>query len=101
MIEPLYNNLFVEPNKEEEKSLGGIILPDQARKKPTEGVVVAVGPGRTLDSGSVEPCPMKVGDRVLFSKYSATEVSVNGKDLYHITADQVYAILIEEQSPAE
>lgn len=77
----------------EEKTSGGILLPDSAKKKPTEGKVVAVGNGRTLDNGQRNALTVKVGDRVLFSKYGGNEVTVDGEDYTILDEDQIYAIV--------
>jgi chaperonin GroES len=92
MIKPLGDKVVVEPLEEEEKSPGGIILPDTAKKKPQEGVVVAVGPGKILDDGSRGEMAVKVGDRVIYAKYGGTEVTIDGKDLVILDQDSIYAI---------
>jgi len=92
MIRPLGDKVVVEPVGEEEKSPGGIILPDTAKKKPQEGIVVAVGPGRVLDDGSRGEMAVKKGDRVIFAKYGGTEVTIEGKELVILDQDSIYAI---------
>lgn len=92
MIKPLGDKVVVEPLEEEEKSPGGIILPDTAKKKPQEGVVVAVGPGKILDDGSRGEMAVKVGDRVIYAKYGGSEVTIDGKDLVILDQDSIYAI---------
>jgi chaperonin GroES len=82
----------VEVFEEEEKTAGGIFLPDTAKKKPQEGRVVAVGPGRVLQDGTRAPMSVKVGDRVIFSKYGGNEVEVDGKEYTILDEDQIYAI---------
>ncbi len=92
MIKPLGDKVVVEPLSEEEKSAGGIILPDTAKKKPQEGVVVAVGPGRVLDDGSRGEMAVKEGDKVIFAKYGGTEITFEGKDYVILDQDSIYAI---------
>jgi len=92
MIKPLGDKVVVEPLESEEKSAGGIILPDTAKKKPQEGVVVAVGPGKVLEDGSRGEMAVKVGDKVIYAKYGGTEVTVEGKDLMILDQDSIYAI---------
>jgi chaperonin GroES len=91
-LRPLATKVVVLPSEEEEKTSGGIYLPDAAKKKPTEGKVVAVGKGRTLDDGSVAALTVTVGDTVIYSKYGGTEVTVEGKDYVILDEDQIYAI---------
>ncbi|MDH7602555.1 MAG: co-chaperone GroES [Armatimonadota bacterium] len=92
MIKPLGDKVVVEPVEEEEKSPGGIILPDTAKKKPQEGIVVAVGPGKVLDDGSRGEMAVKPGDRVIYAKYGGTEVTVDGKEYVILDQDSIYAI---------
>jgi chaperonin GroES len=80
-LNPLDDRVVVEPVDAEETTAGGIVLPDAAREKPQRGKVVAVGPGRLLDSGERAAVSVKVGDHVLFGKYGGTEIEVNGKDV--------------------
>ena len=91
-LKPLATKVVVSPSAEEEISSGGIVLPDAARKKPTEGKVLAVGMGRSLDDGKVVALSVKVGDTVIYSKYGGTEVTLEGKDYMILDEDQVYAI---------
>lgn len=92
MIRPLGDKVVVQPLEEEEKSAGGIILPDTAKKKPQEGKVVAVGPGKILENGSRSDMAVKEGDIVVYAKYGGTEVSVGGKDYVILDQDSIYAI---------
>lgn len=92
MIRPLGDKVVVEPLEEEEKSAGGIILPDTAKKKPQEGKVVAVGPGKILDDGSRSAMAVKEGDVVVYAKYGGTEVTIGGKDYVILDQDSIYAI---------
>jgi chaperonin GroES len=78
---PLHDRVVIRRIEAEEKTLGGIIIPDTAKEKPMEGEVVAVGPGARDESGKVQPLDVKVGDRVLFGKWSGTEVKLDGEDL--------------------
>ena len=92
MITPLGDKVVVKPAEEEEKTSGGIILPDTAKKKPQEGKVVAVGPGRVLDDGSRAAMSVKKGQTVVFAKYGGTEIKVNDEDLVILDEDSIYAI---------
>jgi chaperonin GroES len=91
-LRPLSTKVVVEPSGEEETTAGGILLPDAAKKKPTEGRVVAVGKGRTLDDGKVVPLAVQVGNTVVYSKYGGTEVTLEGKDYVILDEEQIYAI---------
>ena len=77
---PLHDRVLVESLESEEKTAGGIIIPDTAKEKPQEGKVIAVGPGAKTEDGKIIPMDVKVGDRVFFGKWSGTEVKVNGKE---------------------
>jgi chaperonin GroES len=92
-IRPLQDRVIIRRVKEEEKSRGGIIIPDSAKEKPTEGEVVAVGNGKSLENGSVRTLAVKVGDRVLFGKYNGTEVKVDGEDRLIIREDDIFGVL--------
>jgi len=92
-VRPLHNRLIVKRIDEDEKTTGGIIIPDTAKEKPQQANVVAVGPGKRDDSGSVIKMDVQKGDRVLFSKYSGSEVTLDGKEHLIITEDDVLAIL--------
>jgi chaperonin GroES len=92
-IRPLHNRLIVKRVDEEEKTTGGIIIPDTAKEKPQQGNVIAVGPGKRDDKGKVIPPDVRAGDRVLFSKYAGTEVKLEGEDHLIISEDEVLAIL--------
>ena len=91
-LRPLATKVVVVPSDEEEKTSGGIVLPDSAKKKPSEGKVVAVGKGRTLDDGKLVPLAVKVGETVIYSKYGGTEVKLEGKEYVILDEDQIYAI---------
>lgn len=92
-IKPLGDKVVVEVLEAEDKTAGGIILPDSAKKKPTEGKVIATGDGRTLDNGNRNKLSVKPGDKVLFSKYGGNDVTLDGKDFTILDEDQIYAIL--------
>lgn len=93
MLKPLGDRVIIRPSAEEEKTKGGIFLPDTARDKPTEGDVVAVGPGRRLKDGGFAPLGVKVGDRVIHSKYAGTEIKDGKDELVIVDADSVLAII--------
>ncbi|MBJ19262.1 MAG: co-chaperone GroES [bacterium] len=91
-IRPLQDRILVKRVDEEETSAGGIIIPDSAKEKPQEGLVVAIGPGKTLDSGEVAAPGVHAGDRILFSKYAGTDVTVDNDEHIIIREDDVLAI---------
>lgn len=91
-IRPLHDRVIVKRIEEEEKTKGGIIIPDTAKEKPQEGKVVAVGPGKTLESGKISEPNVKKGDRVLFSKYAGNEINVEGVEHIIIREDDVLAV---------
>ena len=90
---PQGDRVLVEPASAEEKTTGGIIIPDTAKEKPQEAKVLAVGPGRVTDDGKVQPIEIKVGDTVVFGKYAGTEVKIDGDDLLIIREDDVLGVL--------
>jgi len=90
-IKPLGNLLVVEPIEEEEITAGGIVLPETAKEKPQKGIVLAVGPGERNDEGEYMPLEVKEGDRVLFAKYSGTEVKYDGKKLLIMRESDILA----------
>ncbi len=92
-IKPLGDKVVIQVIEAEDKTASGIFLPDAAKKKPQEGKVVAIGSGRVLDNGERNKLTVKVGDRVLFSKYGGNEVNLSGQDFTILDEDQVYAIL--------
>jgi chaperonin GroES len=92
-IRPLQDRILLKRVKEEEKTKGGIIIPDSAKEKPIEGEVVAVGSGKVLDDGTVRPLDVKVGDRVLFGKYSGTEVKIEGEERLIVREDDIFVVL--------
>jgi len=92
-IKPLSNHIFVEPIKEEKTSKSGIVIPDTAEEKPMMGKVLAVGPGKMNEEGKILPLSVKVGDKVLFTKYAPTEIKIDDKEYYVIRDDDVMAII--------
>jgi chaperonin GroES len=83
----------VERIEAEQKTAGGIVLPDSAREKPKQGMILAIGDGEILDNGKRAPFQVKVGDRVLFTSYAGTEIKIDGKELLIMTEDDVLAIV--------
>ena len=92
-IKPLGDHVLVEPAEENEVKKGGIIIPDTAKEKPTEGIVRAVGSGKREDDGKVTPLEVKEGDRVLTTKYGGTEVKLNGKEYKLLRSDDILAVV--------
>jgi len=92
-LKPLGDRIVVKVLSEEKKTKGGIVLPDTAKEKPTEGEVLAVGTGKILDNGTKQPVEVKVGDHIIFSKYAGTEVKVDGEELVIFSERDVLAIV--------
>ena len=92
-LKPLGDRVLVEPVEEKEVKKGGIIIPDTAKEKSTEGVVVALGTGKTDDNGKKIPFEIKKGDRVLISKYGGTEIKLNGREYKILSSDDILAIM--------
>jgi chaperonin GroES len=92
-LRPLHDRLIVKRLEEEKKSAGGILIPDSAAEKPSKGEVIAVGPGKRTDDGKIHALDLKVGDKILFGKYSGTEVKVDGSDYLVMREDDVMAVL--------
>ena len=92
-VRPLHDRILVRRIEEEEKTKGGLIIPDTAKEKPQEGKVIAVGKGRVAEDGKLLPLDVHKGDRVLFSKYSGTEIEVEGDEHLIIREDDVLAVL--------
>jgi Co-chaperonin GroES (HSP10) len=90
---PLHDRVVVRRVDSEEKTAGGIIIPDTAKEKPSEGVIVSVGPGARDESGKIVPLDVKEGDRVLFGKWSGTEVKLNGQDLLIMKESDIMGII--------
>lgn len=92
-LKPLADRILVKPSPAEEKTASGIIIPDTAKEKPMQGEIVAVGKGRVSDDGKLIPLELKVGDKVLYGKYSGTEVTVDGDEYLIMRESDVYAII--------
>jgi chaperonin GroES len=92
-IRPLHDRVIVKRLEEDRTSPGGIVIPDTAAEKPIRGKIVAVGKGKILENGAVRPCDVKVGDKVLFGKYSGTEVKVESEDLLVMREEDVMAVI--------
>jgi chaperonin GroES len=92
-IRPLHDRLIVKREAEERKSPGGIVIPDTATEKPTFGKVIAVGKGKSLEKGEIRPLDVKVGDKILFGKYSGTEVKMGGEELVVMREEDVMAVV--------
>jgi chaperonin GroES len=92
-IRPLHDRVIVKREEEERKSAGGIVIPDTATEKPIFGKVVAVGKGKILENGEIRPVDLKVGDRILFGKYSGTEVKMDGDELVVMREEDVMAVI--------
>ncbi len=92
-LRPLHDKVIVKRIEEEEKTAGGIIIPDTAKEKPQQGQVIAVGKGKLLEKGDIVPPTVKEGDRVLFAKYAGTDVKVDGEELLIMREDDILAIV--------
>lgn|SRR5690606_10253871 len=92
-VRPLHDRILVRRVEEDEKTAGGIIIPETAKEKPQRGEVVAVGKGRVTDDGKTMPLEVKVGDRILFGKYSGTELKLNGSDYLMMREDDVLGVM--------
>ncbi len=92
-VRPLHDRLLVRRIEEQETVRGGIIIPDSAKEKPQEGEVVAVGKGKVLEDGKVQPLDVKEGDRILFGKYSGNEIKLDGEELLILREEEVLGIL--------
>jgi chaperonin GroES len=97
-VKPLHDKILVQRIEEEERTKGGIYIPDSAKEKPVEGEVKAVGSGRIDKSGKVRPLDVKVGDRVLFAKYGGTEVKIGGEEYLILDEDSVLAIIERDKA---
>ena len=93
-VQPLGDRVLVQPLEEKEVKKGGIIIPDTAKEKPQEGTVVAVGPGKVNDSGKIVAMNVKKGDKVLYGKYSGTDIKLDGEDHLIMPEEDILAILI-------
>jgi chaperonin GroES len=92
-IRPLQDRILIHRVEEEEKTSGGIIIPDSAKEKPQEGVVVATGKGKVRDDGKITPLDVAAGDRVLFGKYAGTDVTLDGEECTILREDDILAII--------
>ena len=92
-LKPLHDQVVIEPLEAEDRTPGGIVLPDTAKEKSTKGKVIAVGSGRLLPNGRVVELAVKAGDKVIYSKYSGSEVKVDGKELKIVTENEILAIV--------
>jgi chaperonin GroES len=92
-IRPLHDRVIVRRLEEETKSPGGIVIPDTAKEKPVQGEVVAIGKGKILESGEIRPLDVKPGDRVLFGKYSGTEVKLRGEELVVMREEDIMGVI--------
>jgi chaperonin GroES len=92
-VKPLYDRVLIRRVAEEEKTKGGIIIPDSAKEKPAEGEVVAVGSGKLTDKGALQALEVKKGDRVLFGKYSGNEIKIDGKEHLILKEDEILGVI--------
>lgn len=92
-IRPLHDRVVVRRMEEERKTAGGIVIPDSATEKPIQGEIIAVGKGKILESGEVRPLDVKVGDRVLFGKYSGTEVKIDGNEFLVMREEDIMGVV--------
>jgi chaperonin GroES len=92
-IRPLQDRIIVKRVQEEEKTKGGIIIPDSAKEKPIEGKVIAVGNGKVQEDGKVRPLDVKAGDRILFSKYAGTEIKIDGEEHLIMREDDILGVI--------
>jgi chaperonin GroES len=99
-LKPLGDRVVVEHVEQAEKSAGGVFLPDTAKEKPQEGRVLAVGTGRTLDNGTKLPIDVKPGDKIIYSKYSGSEIKLDGKEYLIISEKDVLAVITDERVAA-
>lgn len=92
-IRPLYDRIVVKRNEEKENKIGGLFIPDSAKEKPQEATVVAVGKGKRLEDGTVVPLDVKVGDTILFGKYSGSDIKIDGQEYMIMREDEVLGIV--------
>lgn len=90
---PLHDRVLLQPLAQEEKTAGGVIIPDTAKEKPMEGEILAVGPGARDDKGTIQPLDVKIGDRVLYGKWSGTEIKIDGEDLLVMRETDIMGVL--------
>lgn len=94
-IRPLHDRVVIRRMEEEKTSAGGIVIPDSATEKPAQGEVIAVGNGKITDSGDIRPLDVKVGDKVMFGKYSGTEVKFDGEELLIMEEKDIMAVIVK------
>jgi chaperonin GroES len=94
-IRPLQDRILVKRVEEEQKTKGGIIIPDSAKEKPVEGEVIAVGSGKVLENGKVRPLEVKAGDRILFGKYSGSEIKVEGVEHLILREEEILGVVVK------
>ncbi len=92
-IRPLQDRVVVRRTEEETKSAGGIVLPGSATEKPSQGEVLAVGPGKKLDDGSIQPVDLKAGDKILFGQYAGSAVKIDGEELLIMNESEVFGVV--------
>ena len=92
-LNPLADRVVIQPKEAEEKTSGGIILPDTVKEKPVEGTIVAAGPGKVADNGELVKMAVKVGDKVLYGKYSGTEVTLGGEEYLIMRESDIFAVI--------
>ena len=92
-VRPMFDRILIQRNEEPTRTKSGLFLPEAAKEKPSEGTVLAVGQGRVSDDGKVTPLAVKVGDKVLFEKYSGTEIKIDGEERIILREDEVLGIL--------
>ncbi len=92
-LNPLADRVVIQPKEAEEKTSGGIILPDTVKEKPVEGTIVATGPGKVADNGELVKMDIKVGDKVLYGKYSGTEVTLGGEEYLIMRESDIFAVI--------
>ncbi|MEE9556376.1 MAG: co-chaperone GroES [Candidatus Adiutricales bacterium] len=92
-MRPLQDRVLVKREEEEEKTVGGIIIPDTAKEKPQEGTIIAVGKGKVLDNGTKIKLDVKVGDKILFSKYAATDIKIDGEEYLIMREDDILGVV--------
>jgi len=99
-LQPLDDRIVVRPNEAEERTASGLVIPDTAKEKPQEGEVIAVGGGKKTEEGKVIPLDVKAGDRILFGKYSGTEIKIDEEEYLIIREDEVLGIIESAKQPA-
>lgn len=92
-LRPLHDRILLKRTSDEEKTKGGIIIPESAKEKPQEAKVIAVGTGRVMEDGKISPLAVKVGDKVLFSKYAGTDVKINGEEHIIVKEEEILGII--------